>query len=252
MSGVVTVSSVGRESDVLFDFEEAASQVLGSMEVIACITGSLPLARMFELAGGESPTQEELSAMLPCLHLTIPGLQERLTIPSPWPKQTPTPAEQLQPGFTSLSIEHDGLSRNVLIWAPDPLEEDFAYPMVLRLHGVGGDGASMCNGVGPLVEEFSVIMTCTDGIGGLWVPSQTDNVGFLEAILDWIAGQVSIDQSQLYVYGASNGAVMAHKLGRLSDRFRGHGGDPRVIPPRVDGAQRCRSNLITSVPRRCG
>ena len=219
MSGVVTVSSVGRESDVLFDFEAATSQVLGSTEVMACITGTLPLARMFELAGGGSPTQEELSAMLPCLHLTIPGLQERLAAPSPWPMQTPTPAEQLQPGFTSLSIEHDGLSRNVLIWAPDPLEEDLAYPMVLRLHGVGGDGAGMCRGVEPLVEEFSVIMVCPDGIGGIWVPSQTDDVSFLESILDWLMGQVSIDQSQVYVYGASNGAVMAQNLGRLSDRF---------------------------------
>ena len=136
---------------------------------------------------------------------------------------TPAPDEGI---LSSDTILHDGLERNYVMLVPASYEDGKRVPLVLALHGGGGDGERMCNlkgGVQELAEEVGFIVVCPDGIENHWNDGREldkwrahlediDDVGFLLSLIDHISDNYSIDAERIFVTGMSNGGKMSLRL----------------------------------------
>ena len=98
--------------------------------------------------------------------------------------------------------------------------------LVLVLHGLGGSGASIerrTNGTfDRLAEQDGAVVVYPNALGdprrwndGWWnLPgvSETDDVGFLAAVIDGLVAQLGVDRKRVFAAGMSNGAAMVHRL----------------------------------------
>lgn len=136
------------------------------------------------------------------------------------------------------SITVGGRPRSYLVRAPRGLaRRDAPVPLVLVLHGGGGnaDNAEQMTGFTELVERERILVVYPDGSGRnrrnallTWnaghccayaMQNQVNDVAFIDALIDRVAATYPVDPARIYVTGMSNGAMMAHRLGReLSHR----------------------------------
>jgi polyhydroxybutyrate depolymerase len=120
----------------------------------------------------------------------------------------------------SLSITVDDLERTYRLHVPDDLDEP--APLVMMLHGRGGDGEHIqaYTEFDVLADAEGFITVYPDGINYGWdfvlgIPgyeSTYDDTAFLIALLDHIAAEYPVDLSRVYMAGFSNGGFMAQRV----------------------------------------
>jgi polyhydroxybutyrate depolymerase len=127
------------------------------------------------------------------------------------------------------SFKHDGLRRTFKIHLPSYYNKTVRSPLIIALHGRGGNGASMIlitrNGFNKLADKEGFIVVYPDGIELNWNDGRTDekandrahrenidDVGFISALIDFMAKKYNIDSKRVYVTGISNGAMMSYRL----------------------------------------
>jgi polyhydroxybutyrate depolymerase len=134
------------------------------------------------------------------------------------------------------SIEVNGVSRTYVVRVPDQLKKGAAIPLVFVLHGGGGNAANAENMTGftEKARQENFVVVYPEGSGRLrrglftWnaghccgyaMKNRIDDVAFINALIDRLAKNYSIDDDRIYVTGMSNGAMMAHRVGiELSQR----------------------------------
>jgi polyhydroxybutyrate depolymerase len=136
----------------------------------------------------------------------------------------------------TISLDVGGRTRTCLLHVPPSYVEGRPMPLVLLLHGGGGNGAQAerAYGMDPIADREGFLVAYPNGtsrMGNLltWnaanccayaYENDVDDVGFVGALLDEIERTVSVDPRRIYATGMSNGAMMTYKLGcRLSDRL---------------------------------
>ena len=118
-------------------------------------------------------------------------------------------------------MQHDGETRRYVLSVPDGAEGEL--PLVVALHGRLGTGRGMARDLGQdeLLDEQGFAAVYPDGYrrswndgrgGGPAAEAGIDDVGFIEALLEEVAGQVTVDASRVYLVGISNGGMMAQRL----------------------------------------
>lgn len=132
-------------------------------------------------------------------------------------------------GTYRFQFTHDGLTRHYLVHVPAKAI-GHAAPMLLALHGGGGDMDSQAKNYG-LVEksdEAGFILVSPNGTSrfrsgtlatwnagaccGQAVERKVDDVGFLKAVMARVSGQIAVDRRRVYATGMSNGGLMAYRL----------------------------------------
>jgi polyhydroxybutyrate depolymerase len=140
------------------------------------------------------------------------------------------------PGPVERTMRHGGRQRTYLV-------HDFGRgtapaPVVIVLHGGGGNSANAVRmtGFDRIAARDGIIAVYPDGTSRMprmgmltWnaghccasaMEANVDDVGFIGAIIDALVSNGRADPSRVYVTGMSNGAMMAHRLGReLSTRL---------------------------------
>lgn len=135
------------------------------------------------------------------------------------------------------TIQVKGTARTYVIRAPDSIPADTRIPLVIVLHGGGGNAANaekMTGFTGKARKEHFIVVY-PEGSGRLrrglftWnaghccghaMETQVDDVAFINALIDQVSGHYPIDDRRIYVTGMSNGAMMTHRLGiELSNRI---------------------------------
>lgn len=146
---------------------------------------------------------------------------------------TPTPElPPFQAGTFERTITVDGTERDYRLYVPNTLSGAPA-PLVVGLHGGFGSGAQFADTAhfDQQAREGGFIAAYPDGLGGFptWnggrccgyaSRNNVDDVAFIEAMIDDIAGDYALDTSRIYAAGHSNGAIMALRLACESGRFR--------------------------------
>ena len=151
--------------------------------------------------------------------------------------------EELAAGSQSIDVTSGGLKRAVLLYVPQAVAGHRALPLVIDLHGSGGNGAqqaqlsrlpALAARNGFVVAEPSggvVLPGAPDAhywnipgvplIGGTATPADApDDVLFISDVIDAIAAKTCIDPRRIFVTGMSGGARMASLLAcRLSTRI---------------------------------
>jgi len=127
------------------------------------------------------------------------------------------------------SFVFDQLKRAFKIYVPSTYSESVPAPLLLALHGKGGNGASMIlltrSAFNKLSEKEGFIVVYPDGVEKNWNDGRKDDstndrahreniddVGFLSAMIDTLMKRFNIDKSRIYVTGMSNGAIMSYRL----------------------------------------
>jgi polyhydroxybutyrate depolymerase len=123
-------------------------------------------------------------------------------------------------------MEFDGRERDYVLLSPVVTDERDDYPLVMALHGGGGDGERMCSLKGG-VQEFAVkggfFVLCPSGIGRHWNDGReidrwqahaekVDDVGFLNELVRRIIDERPVDPARVFVTGISNGGKMSLRL----------------------------------------
>ena len=127
------------------------------------------------------------------------------------------------------SIIHDNLKRTFKIHTPQFYDSSIKLPLVIALHGRGGNGESMIlitrNGFNDLADEDGFIVVYPNGIGRNWNDGRMDeeandrahrenidDVGFISALIDTMVAEYNTDPKRIYITGISNGAIMSYRL----------------------------------------
>lgn len=142
-------------------------------------------------------------------------------------------------GAEERTLSHGGRERRYIIDKP-PIDEGGAkLPVVIALHGGGGNGenARRMTGLTERVLSKGAILVYPDGTGrfarmkalktwnarhccGYAMENDVDDVGFISALIDALVAHDGADPKRIYVTGMSNGAMMAHRLGvELADKI---------------------------------
>jgi len=136
---------------------------------------------------------------------------------------------------TKQSIIYDGRTRTYLLHIPPQYDDSKSFPLVIALHGGGGNSKNMMKktGFNNLSDEKGFIVVYPDGIGrfknrlltwnaghccGYALDKDIDDVGFIRALIEKLQNNFNIDLKRIYVTGHSNGGMMAYRIGaELSD-----------------------------------
>jgi len=117
----------------------------------------------------------------------------------------------------------DGKLRDYRLYRPAVLDNGIPAPLVVILHGNGGDAADF-EGVVHLRAEASAdgfLAVYPDGCFEDWDPSHDSyDVDFVANLIDRLETEFHIDRSRVYVTGGSAGAFMTYRLAcDLADRI---------------------------------
>ena len=124
------------------------------------------------------------------------------------------------------TIVHDGIEREYILYVPNSYDGTSAVPLLLNFHGFGGSASEFINDADMRAEaeanSFILVYpqgSCLNGASH-WNPcpidgdnkSSADDVGFVEALVNEVSSQYTIDLERIYAAGYSNGGMMAYGL----------------------------------------
>ncbi len=153
------------------------------------------------------------------------------TRPSPFDESSSAATAPLSAGDYDFALFVDGLERTYILHVPPQDQQGNGLPLIVVLHGTYGTGRKMQRGLGfdDYADERGFYVAYptayqepgrnktarwNDGRGTLESSQQgIDDVKFIVSMIGDIAGKVGLDESRVYVTGASNGGMMTYRLG---------------------------------------
>jgi len=137
------------------------------------------------------------------------------------------------PGDYARVLVHRDLKRTFLLHVPPQYQPDTSLPLVIVLHGGGGEGSKVARltRFSALADREGFCVVYPNGINHHWNDGRNvrnfraqrenvDDVGFLSALIDRLHRYLNVDLSRIYVTGISNGGMMCNRLAcDLSDRI---------------------------------
>ena len=143
--------------------------------------------------------------------------------------------ELASPGDHSRSLVVNNLKRHYLFHVPKSYDPAKPQPVVLALHGAAMNGLMMVSfcGLNSTADEKNFVVVYPSGTGvspfftwnsggaiGKLSDGKTDDVMFIDKLLDDLATVINVDPKRVYACGMSNGAMMCYRLAaELSGRI---------------------------------
>ncbi len=140
------------------------------------------------------------------------------------------PAAAQSPGDAQRSLRVGGLTRTYVVHFPAGRPAGRALPLVVVFHGGGGNAklAARMSGMSERADREGFIVAYPNGTGpfqsgrltwNTWVCCGTayqmrvDDVAFVRAMVQAVAGEYPVDRKRIYATGMSNGGMMAYRVG---------------------------------------
>ncbi|MFO1519067.1 MAG: PHB depolymerase family esterase [bacterium] len=129
----------------------------------------------------------------------------------------------MAPGDYNLTLTTGGADRSYILHVPISYDGSKALPLVLVLHGLGGNAEGMAkgSGLGLLGDQKNFIVAYLNGTGDPqgwntgftpWLNTPYDDVAFVRALVAQLSSQLKVDAKRVYAVGFSNGGFMTHRL----------------------------------------
>jgi len=123
-------------------------------------------------------------------------------------------------------ISFENRKRSYRVFVPSVYKKGIKLPVVVVLHGGGGNALRMENytGFSKLAQREGFIAVYPEGFGGNWNDGRTvprsaahrmriNDTGFIRAVLENVKAKYGFDEKKVYAAGMSNGGMMALRLG---------------------------------------
>lgn len=137
----------------------------------------------------------------------------------------PAPRATPPEGTTAHTLTAGGLERTFLLHRPATLPAGVRVPLVVMIHGGGGDARSAEERYGwdaaadrdgfLVAYPEGVARSWNGGAGGCCGPagrSGVDDVGFLSTMISTIAATAPVDPGRVFATGISEGGIMSYRL----------------------------------------
>jgi predicted esterase len=126
----------------------------------------------------------------------------------------PPTVEAPKPGLKSLGL---GTRRDGLLYVPKGYREDRPAPLVVMLHGAGGNARHALSPWQKLADEAGVLLLAPESRGPTWDIIVEDNYGpdvaFIDRALAYVFERYAVDPKHIALEGFSDGASYALSLG---------------------------------------
>ena len=141
---------------------------------------------------------------------------------------------QIYNGFQS--INHNQIDRRFYLYVPNNYSANNPIPVLFNFHGGGGDPVTYMNYTSDmrgLAEENNFILvypeaTTDPSTGSIsWIDKATngaprDETNFIDAIINLISRDYSVDSDRIYACGYSEGGIFSYELAcRLNNKIAG-------------------------------
>lgn len=117
------------------------------------------------------------------------------------------------------SIEAGGYTRAYALYRPTGWDKLKGMPLVILLHGAGGDAEKMeqLTGFTAIAEREKFILVYPEGMANQWNDGrgrneETNDVLFISTLIDFLTSEFKINPAKVYVAGMSNGGFMTMRL----------------------------------------
>ena len=146
----------------------------------------------------------------------------------------PDGSDLVQGELIRQSILHNGQEREYLAYVPASYDESANYPLLLNFHAFGGNAKDYFNyesDFRDIAEQEEVILIYTQALllSGFSVwnaapfaednKTDSDDIGFIEVLLDDLQKTLSIDPNRIYATGFSNGAMFVYALACFTENL---------------------------------
>lgn len=129
------------------------------------------------------------------------------------------------------TLVHDGLTRSFLLHVPPGYSGSTRAPLVIALHGHGSTAVKFeqQSGLSNKADAEGFIVAYPNGLPYPWTTENlqawnvggpyeewtrgTDDIGFIDDMLELVRRHYSIDDSRVFVTGHSNGSRMVYRVG---------------------------------------
>lgn len=130
----------------------------------------------------------------------------------------------------NFSFTFDGKNRNCRLYLPASYDGSSAVPLVVSIHGYGGNGPDQQNydKLFEVADTAGFILAYPTGYQNKWNggsayyagDADEDDVQYISDLIDTIGANYNIDQTRVYACGMSNGGDMSYRLGcELSNKI---------------------------------
>lgn len=119
---------------------------------------------------------------------------------------------QAQGPVVRKTIVHDGIERTYNVYVPSTYSSDNATPLVLNLHGGGGnaDQQMASSAMNAVAEENGFLVAYPNAIDGSW--DRGSDLSFIDSLLHTIESEYAVDSARVYSTGWSQGGIMSYDL----------------------------------------
>jgi poly(3-hydroxybutyrate) depolymerase len=119
--------------------------------------------------------------------------------------------------FRPVDLDVAGDKRHLFVSAPFQGERESPKPLLMVLHGAGGDAAGMRAAFTfERVAEGKAVIVYPEGRAGLWDLEQPEgsnqDIAFIDAVINWAKENTCIDVHRLFITGYSMGGYLANQL----------------------------------------
>jgi len=128
----------------------------------------------------------------------------------------PGPPTVEAPPRGKLPLELGGGSRDGLVYVPKGYRADQPAPLVVMLHGAGGDAQQSLRILQSIADAEGFILLAPDARGATWdviLGEYGPDVIFIDQALAWVFERYAVDPAHLAIGGFSDGASYALSLG---------------------------------------
>lgn len=126
------------------------------------------------------------------------------------------PTEPLETGSPGLHPLELGDQRDGFLYVPATYQADRPIPLMLMLHGAGGDAEGGLGIIQDLADSFSTIILAVDSRQKTWdviVNRYGVDIAFIDRALEQTFNRYAINSNQLAIAGFSDGASYALSVG---------------------------------------
>ncbi len=121
------------------------------------------------------------------------------------------------------TLMHDGVEREYFLHVPAGYEAGANLPLVINMHGYGSNRSEQMiySGFNAIANDNNFFVVYPQGLpdqlgtlhfNAYFAPSDIDDVGFINRLIDQLYTDYNIDLSRVYSTGMSNGGFMSYRL----------------------------------------